>query len=271
MRNFAAALICAFLANAAHAAPPDALAIEAELVRLAVGAHRADGHAARNRYRHPVETLMFFGLRPDLTVVEVSPGGSGWYTEILAPFLRERGRYYAASYDPQAESEYAQRNARRFADKLAAHPELYDRINVTVFAPPDKLAGAPAGSADLVLTFRNSHNWARNNAAEAAYRGFHQMLKPGGMLGVVQHRAPPGSNTDPAKGYLTEAEVIALAREAGFQLLARSEINANPLDTADHPEGVWTLPPNLRLGDKDKDKYLQIGESDRMTLLFMRQ
>lgn len=244
--------------------------IEAQLLRQAVAPHRAEGHIARNEHRHPVETLMFFGVRPDHTVVEISPGGSGWYTEILAPFLREHGTYYAASYDPEADSEYAQRNARRYADKLAAHPEIYDKVQVTVFAPPAKLAGAPAGSADVVVTFRNTHNWMRRGHAEAAYRAFYEMLRPGGVLGVVQHRAPAGSIVDPALGYLTEQSVIELARQAGFELLARSEINANPRDTADHPEGVWTLPPALRLGDTDREKYLAIGESDRMTLLFMR-
>lgn len=264
------AFLFALLSTQVTAGGHDEATIESDLLRLAVGDHRADGHVARNMHRHPVETLMFFGLRPGMTVVEISPGGAGWYTEIIAPFLRGNGTYYAASYDPQSDSEYAQRNHKRFNDKLAAHPELYDHTKVTVFAPPGKVDAAPAGSADLVVTFRNTHNWVRRGQAETAYRAFHRLLKPGGALGVVQHRAPAGTDPDPAGGYLTEQQVIELAEQAGFTLLARSDVNANPRDTADHPEGVWTLPPNLRLGDTDRDKYVAIGESDRMTLLFVR-
>lgn len=240
------------------------------LLRAATGEHRADGHAARNQYRHPVETLMFFGLQPDMTVVEISPGGAGWYTEILAPFLRADGRYIAASYDPESDSDYYRRNASRFAEKLAAHAGIYDRAELAIFEPPKHLQPVAAGTADMVVTFRNTHNWVRRGQAEAAYQAFYDMLKPGGVLGVVQHRAPPGTDTDPGKGYLTEAEVIALATAAGFRLQASSEINANPRDSADHPEGVWTLPPGLSLGDTDRDKYLAIGESDRMTLRFVK-
>ncbi len=177
---------------------------------------------------------------------------------------------YAGSYDPRSEREYYRRNAERYLHKLAEHPEHYDRVRVTVFAPPEMTDTAPAGSADRVLTFRNTHNWMRSGSAEAAFRSFYKFLKPGGMLGVVQHRARPGTDVDPAMGYVTEAQVIELAEAAGFRLAGRSEINANPADTADHPEGVWTLPPGLRLGEVDRAKYEAIGESDRMTLKFVK-
>ena len=241
----------------------------AVLETLANGAHRSEAHRARNAYRHPVATLAFFGLAPDMTVVEISPGGAGWYTEILAPFLRERGKLYAASYDPESESEYAQRNARRFADKLAEHPEIYDRVEVTVFAPPEKLDIAPPGSADMVVTFRNFHGWMRDGHADAVLAAVYRVLRPGGVFGVVQHRAAPGSHR-PETGYVGEEELIAAARAAGFRLDLRSELNANPADTRDHPEGVWTLPPSLRLGERDRARYLAIGESDRMTLRFVK-
>ena len=244
------------------------------LQALADGPHRADGNASRNRSRHPVETLMFFGIRPDMTVVEVAPGGGGWYTEILSPFLRDVGRYYAANYDPVSPTEYYRRNARRFVDKLAGNLELYDHSIVTVFAPPAKTDIAPPDSADLVVTFRNVHNWfgVEDGAADAAFAAMFRALKPGGVLGVVQHRGDPTRPQDPSaeSGYVREDTVIALAEKAGFRLDAKSEINANPRDTKDHPEGVWTLPPNLDLGDQDRDKYVEIGESDRMTLRFVK-
>ncbi len=266
----------AILAAASVAATAPALAdghgekVRAELMRLAVGDHRADAHVARNRYRHPVETLAFFGIEPGMTVVEVSPGGSGWYTEILAPFLRDDGMLYAASYDPESTSEYSQRNAKKYGDKLASRGDLYGKVNLTVFAPPAKLDIAPADSADLVLTFRNTHGWARRDQADDVFAAFYRVLRSGGVLGVVQHRAGLEGEADPAMGYLTEEQVIDFATGAGFRLVDRSDINANPLDTRDHPEGVWTLPPALRLDDVDREKYLAIGESDRMTLKFVK-
>lgn len=249
----------------------DGQSVKAMLTKAAVGSHRSDDNIARNDWRHPVETLMFFGIKPDMTVVEISPGGSGWYTEVLAPFLRADGNYVAGSYDPDATSDYAKRNTARYAEKLAAHPEVYDRITLGVFAPPNLTDTVPAGSADMVLTFRNTHNWMGNDVAGSAYKAFYKMLKPGGVLGVVQHRAPAGSEIIPERGYLPQAKVIELAEAAGFRLAASSEINANPRDTADHPEGVWTLPPSFRLGDVDRAKYQAIGESDRMTLKFIKK
>lgn len=273
--RFSSALgwICLIVA-AAGSSPSHAAAVEAELTALAAGDHRAAGNADRNEYRHPVETLLFFGIEPDMAVVEMTPGGGGWYAEIIAPFLRDSGRYYAANYDPVSPVEYYRLNARTFVDKLAEQLELYDQTIVTVFAPPNKTDIAPPGSADLVVTFRNTHNWlgVEDGAADAAFSAMYRALRPGGVLGVVQHREDPTKPQDPTgeSGYVREDVVIAMAEAAGFRLEARSEINANPKDTKDYAEGVWTLPPNLRLGDEDRDKYVAIGESDRMTLRFVK-
>lgn len=244
----------------------------AELGAIAWGDHRPEGSRERNRYRHPVETLTFFGIEPGMTVVEVSPGG-GWYTEILAPFLRGSGRYYAAAYDPGSDSEYRQRSARRFLEKLAAQPEVYDAVEVSVFEPPAKVEIAPAGTADLVVTFRNVHGWLQGDTARVAFEAMHEALKPGGVLGVVQHRGEPGNpaHRTGEAGYLDENYLIGFIEAVGFQLVETSEVNANPADMHDHPEGVWTLPPTLRLGDVDRADYLRIGESDRMTLKFVKR
>jgi predicted methyltransferase len=244
----------------------------AALESAAAGSHRSEQNRARDEWRHPVETLEFFGLRPDMTVVELYPGGGGWYTEILAPFLHDRGTYYAASYDPESTSDYYRRNSKSYTDKLAANPAVYGNVKLTVLAPPDKVDVAPAGSADVVLTFRNIHNWMNSGQVESVFAAAYRALKPGGVFGVTEHRGKPGSEQDPKaeSGYVNEDYVITLAKNAGFELAARSEINANPADTKDHPEGVWSLPPGLRGGEVDRDKYLKIGESDRMTLKFVK-
>ena len=268
-----AALLFAPLALVpAQALPDDAgQATLRALEKIAAGAHRSEANRARDRYRHPVETLSWLGIRDDMTVVELSPG-EGWYTEILAPFLRERGTFYAASYDPESKVEYYRNTARSFSEKLAATPALYDEVIVTVLEVPDKLAIAPDGSADLVLTFRNLHNWMEEGQAERVLRAAHRALKPGGTLGLVQHRAKPGAPQDPAakSGYVDPAFAIALAEAAGFTFAGSSEINANPADTKNYAEGVWTLPPTLTLEEVDRERYVAIGESDRMTLKFVK-
>jgi len=233
----------------------------AALKAVTEGKHRPDADKARDPYRHPLETLTWFGIKENMTAVEIWPGG-GWYTDILAPFLKEHGTYYAAVSE----------NAQPFRDKLATKPELYSKIIVTELAPPTKVDVAPAGSADRVLTFRNVHNWMNRGYAEDVFKAMYRALKPGGILGLVEHRGNPAVPQDPKalSGYVTEEYVIKLAEAAGFKLVARSEINANPKDTKDHPQGVWTLPPTLRLKDVDRDKYLAMGESDRMTLKFMK-
>lgn len=233
---------------------------------------RTPEFAARDRYRNPGETLRFFGLQPDQTVVEITPGG-GWYAEILAPYLRERGGYVAAVVDPDALAEerrgYASRSLESLQEKFAAAPELYDHAQVVRYDPADPSFGDP-GSADLVVTFRNVHNWRGSGQAEGMFRGFHEVLKPGGVLGVVEHRADGDVPEDDRTGYVGQAQVIALAEAAGFRFDADSEINANPRDTRDHPNGVWTLPPTNNHDEADAEKYREIGESDRMTLRFVK-
>lgn len=246
------------------------MTLEGRLRPILAGAHRSAENRARDVYRHPVETLAFLGIEPDMTVVEISPGG-GWYTEILAPLLRERGRYYAAGADPDSESEYAQRSVARFTEKLRSHPERYDRAIVTALTP-GRGEIAPAGSADMVLTFRNVHNWIAAGTAEGVFREMFAALKPGGVLSVVEHRGNPDVPQDPkaASGYVNQDFAIALAESVGFEFVASAEINANPGDTKDHEKGVWTLPPSFRLKDVDREKYAAIGESDRMTLKFRK-
>ncbi len=237
------------------------------------GKNRAAANQARDSYRHPKETLSFMGIKPNMTVVEVWPS-SGWWTEILAPLLKDEGKYYAAWFPTESKGtpDYLKEREKSFDAMLAARPDVYGKVIKTKLLAPDYLDLAPKGSADMVLTFRNVHNWAKQGNTDAMFKAFYDVLKPGGILGVKDHRAKPGASlVDQVKsGYLTEDYVINAAEKAGFKLVAKSDVNANPKDTADHPEGVWTLPPTLRLKDKDKDKYLAIGESDRMTLKFVK-
>lgn len=241
-----------------------------ERLRAAIAAPtRTPANVERDRYRHPRETLSFFRIAPDDTVVEIWPGG-GWYTEILAPLLLQGGgTYYAAAAGANGHN-----GVRRL---MEANPELYGGARLVMFpatAPAD--ARVPDGSADLVLTFRNVHNWMgsedREPMAGEAFRQMYAMLKPGGTLGVVEHRLPEDlTGVDEAtSGYVRASTVRRLAEAAGFRFDGETEINANPLDDHDHPRGVWTLPPTLRLGDTDRATYLAIGESDRMTLRFVR-
>ncbi len=229
--------------------------------------YRTAENTARDAYRNPLETLEFFGLTPEMTVVEITPGG-GWYMEILAPFLAAKGQYVAAIFPADSTVDYMKNLNARTEAWLKDHPEVGEKALVTRFDLEKATEIAPAGSADAVVTFRNVHSWASQGKEDVAFKMFFKALKPGGTLGVVAHRATGKSNVK--KGYLTEADVIKMAEKAGFKLVAKSEINANPKDTKDHPEGVWTLPPSLRLGDVDKDKYVAIGESDRMTLKFVK-
>lgn len=233
------------------------------------GSWRSDQNKARDAWRHPKETLAFFGVAPGHSVLEITPGG-GWYTEILAPALKGNGNYVAAIAGPDT-SDYAKRNAERFRAKLAEDGERYGEATVVEFDPkaPDF---AVDGAMDVVLTFRNVHNWLDENHSTPMFAAFFKALKPGGVLGVVEHRAAAGADMAAIKdsGYLPTDLVIRLATDAGFELAGQSEINANPNDTRDYEKGVWTLPPVLRLGDQDREKYLAIGESDRMTLKFVK-
>ncbi len=268
-RLVASLMLITLAPTAAAASVPDtAAALDAALA----GEHRSAKNRARDEFRHPKATLEFFGLRSDMSVVELWAGG-GWYTEILAPVLRDSGRLVVTTYgeteDPEA---YRSRSHRTLMEKIESRPEIFDRIEVRAFWPPEHDAMAEPGSADLVVTFRNIHSMTRRGQQEAVFAAAFAALRPGGVLGVVQHRAPEGvdpiKNAD--KGYLPESFVIGLAEAAGFRLDARSEINANPKDTRDHPDGVWTLPPSLRGDHADKSRFIAIGESDRMTLRFVK-
>ncbi|MFU8788074.1 MAG: class I SAM-dependent methyltransferase [Methylobacter sp.] len=241
------------------------------LQQAIAGKQRSAEHKSRDQYRHPQETLAFFEVKDDMTVVEVWPG-EGWYTEILAPYLRDKGKLYAAHFSADAEQPYFQKSLQGFVTKLKDQPKVYDKVELTVLQPPQFLQLAPDGSADRVLSFRNVHNWMKSGQAAAVFDAMYKALKPGGILGLIEHRnstlQPQDSSA--ASGYVTEDYVIALARNAGFEFLDKAEINANSKDSKDYPEGVWTLPPTLRLKDKDREKYLAIGESDRMTIKFIK-
>lgn len=234
---------------------------------------RLEKNAARDAWRNPYETLMFFGIQPNMTVVELTPGG-GWYTEILAPYLRDKGQYIAGVYNPESSRANYRRYAAVFQEKLASKPALFDRAKVTVFEPPEQLQYAKPGSADMVLTFRNLHNWMSYGepVMRDIFRSAYTALKPGGVFGVVEHRLPEDREQDAtaSSGYMHESYVIKMAESVGFRLAEKSEVNANPKDTADHPGGVWALPPSLRNKEANRDKYLAIGESDRMTLKFVK-
>jgi predicted methyltransferase len=243
------------------------------LDEILAGPHRNAANAVRDKYRHPKEGLLFFGIQPNMTVVEVWPS-AGWWTEILGPLLRDDGKYYAAWFPTEWPKTpgYLKEREKDFDGMLTARPDLYGKVIKTKLLAPDYVDIAPKGSADMVLTFRNVHNWAKAGNADAMFKAFYDALRPGGILGVVDHRAKPGTPFQQQidSGYLTEEYVISTAEKAGFKLAAKSEVNANPKDTKDYPGGVWTLPPTLREGDKDREKYLAIGESDRMTLKFVK-
>ena len=258
------------------------LPVEARVERAMLGDHRAAANVERNRYRHPVGTLTFLGLQDGMTVLEIWPGG-GWYTEVLAPVVRHHGQFIVAGYDVDVpdQPEYRYRLQKALLDKFAALPEIYDQVAVVPYSPPASASLGEPESVDLVLTFRNAHGWYSGGIAESIFAEFARVLKPGGTLGVVQHRA--ADDADPAKsaemGYLPERTVIDLARKAGLYLEARSEVNANPADTKDYEHGVWSLPPGFAICDEleaedetaaCRDRFRAIGESDRMTLRFRK-
>ncbi len=267
-------LLLAAPAMAIKPAGPNAQPAITAAVQAAVdGKGRTPDNVKRDAYRHPAQTLSFFGVEPGKTVVEITPGG-GWYSEILAPLLRDKGTYVAAVVDPMAVAEgkardYQQRGRDGLERKFAGTPALYDKAKIVGYDPKAPKFG-PDNSADVVLTFRNVHNWRSANQAEGMFKGFYSVLKPGGVLGVVEHRAKADVPADDKSGYVGQAQVIAMAEAAGFKLAGSSEINANPRDTKDHPNGVWTLPPVNNHDAADDAKYKAIGESDRMTLRFVK-
>lgn len=226
---------------------------------------RTPKNTLRDSSRNPIETLSFFGIESDMVVIELSPGG-GWYTEILANYIHYPGTLIAAHWSKDSEIAYYRRGRANFEKKMSNNP-MYGRVEIVDLY--SELA--EENSVDAVLTFRNLHNWLGPNLDNIFSNTF-KSLKPGGVFGIVEHRAKPGTSMEMMKksGYVTEAHAIKIAKKHGFELAAKSEINANPKDTADHPKGVWTLPPNYRLKDKDREKYSDIGESDRMTLLFKK-
>lgn len=257
--------------NSAGKGPADASTPDPRLLALLEAPHRSPRNAARDRHRHPLDVIAFFGIRDDSTVVEILPGSGGYYMEILAPYLRERGRYIAANRDETAPPAYLA-DHRRLLERLAAEPEHYGKVEVRPFNA-DRHEIAPPGSADVVVSFRNIHNWIARDELEGALRAFHAALKPGGVLGIVGHRGrddlPQEAQTK--QGYVRQDVAIALVEKAGFRFDGASEVNANPRDTKDHPAGVWTLPPTYRLKDQDRARYEAIGESDRFTLRFVKR
>jgi predicted methyltransferase len=268
------ALLLSAPALATKPAGPNAQIAITPAVQTAVqGSWRDPANVKRDPWRHPAQTLSFFGVAPGKTVIEITPGG-GWYSEILAPLLRDNGTYVAAVVDPMAVAEgrgrdYQQRSRDGLEKKFAANAALYGKTRVVAYDPTAPQFGAP-DSADVVLTFRNVHNWRSANQAEGMFKGFYSVLKPGGVLGVVEHRATADVPADDKSGYFGQKQVIAMAEAAGFTLAGSSEINANPRDTKDHPNGVWTLPPSNNHEAADDAKYQAIGESDRMTLRFVK-
>ncbi|WP_437989637.1 class I SAM-dependent methyltransferase [Sorangium sp. So ce145] len=235
------------------------------------GKHRTPGNAERDAARHPVENLEFFGLKQTSTVIELG-AGEGWYTELLAPVLAKKGKLIITAFDPNGPAD--SRNTlygKRVKRMIEKSPELFGKVDVVVIDRDSPKLGIE-GKADLVIAIREAHGWHRNGKFDAYVAEAFKALKPGGVFGIVAHRAKPDANPDESakQGYLPEAWVIQKVESAGFKLGGKSEINANPKDTKDYPEGVWTLPPNFRLGDKDRAHYAAIGESDRMTLKFVK-
>lgn len=232
---------------------------------------RPDAHTARDPYRNPYATLTFFGIEPDMTVVELAPGG-GWYTEILAPYLAGEGQYVGAHIDPEADGlpDFYYEMYDNWADRLS-NAERYGDAETVGFVPPETTRLGEPGSADMVVTFRSTHSWKRDGVFDDVLEAAHEVLAPGGVLGLVQHRLPEDAESE-TNGYVRQSWVVARAESNGFRLVEASEINANPDDTADHPNGVWTLPPSLNVPEgEDVEAYRAIGESDRMTLKFVKR
>ena len=266
MRIVLSTLIMALAASLGHASPQ--APADPGLAKAVSSSQRTASFVARDAARHPVEKLTFFGLRPDANVVELWPGG-GYWTEILAPYLAPRGHYTVALPVPGNKEE--DETVAHWRARIAPQAARFGTIHESALG-----AGhfdiAPPASADLVLTFRNLHNWMEGGYAAEALAGCFRALKPGGILGIEAHRGRTDKAQDPQakSGYVREDYAINLAKQAGFEFVASSEIDANPKDTKDYPQGVWTLPPTLTLGDKDRAKYVEIGEADNFVLKFRK-
>jgi predicted methyltransferase len=246
-------------------------ATDAKLKASLAGAQRTDKEKLRDPYRHPAETLAFFGLRDTMNVVELWAGG-GWYTSVLAPVLAEKGKLTVTHFDPNGPPKsYDTIESKELLTRLDASPDVFGKVGRQLLQPKTFVFG-PDGSADLVLTFRSVHNWIDDGYADKVFAASFAVLKSGGVLGVVEHRGKPGMTVAQMKdsGYVPEDYVVSLAQAAGFKLEARSDVNANPKDAHDHPKGVWALPPSFANKDTDRAKYAAIGESDRMTLRFVK-
>lgn len=269
-------IVAAPLAQARPPLPEPPLtdpASDSALDSILAGPQRSAANRDRDVYRHPKATLEFFGIRRDLTVMEVWPGKGGWWTEILAPLLRDHGHYIAAQWNPKLDEPFIQDGLKAYHAKLAADPASYGKVTVVALQYPGALSPVAQDSVDLALTFRNLHNWLGNpEDARAMLSAVFRSLKPGGILGIEDHRAASGrpADTQLKLGYVDEAQAIELVKGVGFEYLGSSEVNANAKDTKDYEQGVWTLPPNYRLGDKDRERYKAIGESDRFTLKFRK-
>lgn len=266
--SLAGALVAVAMFAAPAMAKTDA-ATEAAIKAALAGDHRSADNKARDQYRHPLETLKFIGLNKDMKVLEVWPGG-GWWTEVLAPVLKNN--YTTAHFDP-ARSEGSKKMVDAYKADIAKNEAVYGKPTVAVLMPQtNQMTPVPPGSQDMVLTFRNIHNWMAGGQEDAMFKVFYDSLKPGGYLGLEEHRAKTDQPQDPkaVSGYVREDFAKALAEKAGFKFVAKSEVNANAKDTKDYPKGVWTLPPTYREGDLDKAKYTAIGESDRFTMLFQK-
>jgi predicted methyltransferase len=261
--EYACALLTIAYAGGSIAAP------DADLAKGAAGSWRTPTFVARDPARHPVEELTFFGLKPDMTVVEIWPSG-GYWTEILAPYLHDHGAYYAAIV-PRALGARSAKAADTFQAKLDANKAIYGNVKVSEFGKTMSNI-APAGSADMVVTFRNFHNWMGDGSVDQALATFYKALKPGGILGIEDHRGAADKPQDPKadSGYVRQDYAIELVKKAGFEFIGSSEVDANPRDTKDYAEGVWALPPDLTLGDKDRAKYIAIGEADNFVLKFRK-
>ncbi|GGP53278.1 methyltransferase [Shewanella saliphila] len=246
--------------------------VNAALAKAVASEFRTAENKLRDKYRHPAETLAFFDIKPEQTVIELWPGG-GWYAEILAPYLAEKGQYVAANFEtkPAADTKqtaYFKSAGLRFEKWVSDNKASVGNVQFVTLDPPAKFSLGKDNSADHVLTFRNLHNWAMKGELEGVFKAAHDVLKVGGSFGVVEHRANVGMAAE--SGYMDENQMVELAKKYGFELTASSEVNANPKDSKDYPKGVWTLPPRLAMGDQDKQKYIDIGESDRMTLKFTK-
>jgi predicted methyltransferase len=261
-------LVALVMSTALHA---DDHEVDPRLVEIAGGDHRPAEWIERNEARNPAETLSFFGLRPDMTVIELSPSG-GWYTSVIAPYVKDEGQYVAAHWDMEQEDlpDYAVRAFAAFTERFGDE-SIYGDIEIVPFNPPTRSELGEPGSADMVLSFRSVHGWTRDDLLDDVLESAHAVLKPGGVLGIVGHRLPEDREGEGTPGYLKQSFIVGMAESHGFRLVEASEINANPADTADHPSGVWSLPPSLRDGEETAEQYLAIGESDRFTLRFVKR